>query len=189
MPHHVNGCVRESISWRPQWSEIYERWTRKFVSHNLWRCDPVTDDFEDLMQDAKFIFLKLTYAYPAVIDPPQFMSLYKTSIQNYIHDKSRYKRRKDASNVYTSVDAADLFSGRIGETTNVGYVVALLDELPEELKLVLHTLTHGRIRLRIEKRKSTKLRERESLNKKLCRKLNLTTTTDPIGDLYRFIAS
>ncbi len=184
--------VRLHIVWRAEWDGVFEGWTAKFIRRNKWRCDSI-DEFDDLMQDAKVIFSRLRHKYPKVVEPKHFMSLYQISIRNYFHDKSRYVRRKRAAGIVdaTYEDASrtvSYFDRRMSDLTNPGYMKALIEEMPDELKLVLSTLTHTtRRRLRIKQPKSKlPLRQRESLNKRLCRTLNLTTT-DPVGDLYRYL--
>jgi len=191
MSHRSTVCVRQRIVWRPEWNETFESWTKYFVSSNRWRREPYLD-FDDLMQEARELFYKLAEYYPRIIDPPHFMSIYKRSIQNIYHDHARL-RRHFMHNLELGLMAEEASTPpeeRIGEVTNPGYMVTLLNELPNELQLVLTTLATGRYRLKLKKHgKSIPLRERESLNKKLCRTLGLQTTTDPVGDLYRFFTT
>lgn len=81
--------------WSPKWDYPLEGWTYKFIQENKWRLEH-TNDVEDLMQDAYLIFERVRETYPFVTQPQHFMSLYKTSFRNYVHDKSRELTRKKA---------------------------------------------------------------------------------------------
>mgnify|MGYP001572231057 CR=1 FL=1 len=89
------------------------------------------------MQDAYLAFHKVSESYPRVIDPRHFMALYKTTLRNKMHDHARYVLRKRECVEITSKDVSELFEERIGDVTNYGYVAALLNEAPEELKMAL----------------------------------------------------
>lgn len=170
------------LVWRPEWTKEFEGYTVKYIKENIWRCDHI-HTFDDLLQDAKLLFIKICYSYPRVIEPENFMALYKSALRNDICDKSRYKRRKEALEVHLDDDVSvDAIAGRIGEMNNNGYLNALLLELPDELHSVLLAMAQQDEKLEPRKVR-TKLRRKENLSKRLARVLRLQTTTDPVRDL------
>lgn len=128
-------------AWAPVWSDSIEIWSRKFIRRNLWRCDWL-HSFEDLMQDAYMVFLYIGRSYPNV-SPAQFMALYKRSMENKLNDRASKKQRQRGARVDTSKDVSELADGRIGETTNAGYLQALLDAAPAELKMALEVIAQN----------------------------------------------
>ncbi len=179
---------RERIVWSPEWNDIFQAWTKKFLYANIWRCDSI-HSIEDLMQDAYIIFIYISDTYPRVIEPKNFMALYKMALANKIHDRSLYKKRRSAAEVVTSSDVSEFFTGRIGEMTNAGYLMALLNEAPEEVKLALATLAKGLP----DEGKRRSMQHREGLGDKLCRLAGLKPSgyhpgMDVIGELRKLLA-
>ena len=173
---------REQIIWSPVWSNEFEKWAASFLRKNKWRCDPV-NDFDDLMQEAFLTFAHLADTYPRVVEPKHFMALFKRAMTNKMHDRScRYDRRRDTVEAPISTDVYEVFSGRIGEVTNGGYLAALLNEAPEELQLVLAMLADGRLDDE-EPRHTTE--PVETLSEKACRMLGITG--DPIMEIKRLL--
>ncbi len=134
-------------------------------------------DLEDLLQDAFLIFTKIKVTYPRVIEPRHFMALYKRALINSLHDKAAYKQRRENIGVHLGIDAADLGIGRIGETSNAGYLAVLISEMPDELQAVLNRLAQG---LPLEKRRPYALQPREGLSMQLRRHLRLPINSDPL---------
>lgn len=173
---------RERIVWSPKWSE-YEGWAAGFLRGNKWRCERI-NDFDDLMQEAWITFNRVAVAYPRVIEPKHFMTLYKRAMINKMNDRScRVKRRRDTVEAPISVDVYEVFAGRIGEVTNSGYATALLNEAPEELKLVMAMLANGKLDEKPKPRHQ--LEPRENLSMRVCRLLGLTG--DPILEIKKLL--
>lgn len=181
---HGHKRVREHIVWTAVWGKEFEGYAANFYRENKWRCDPI-HELRDLMQDAFLIFEKVRLTYPRVIEPRHFMSLFKRALINHTHDRAAYKRRRDALEVHLSSDVSDFFVGRIGEVTNQGYLAALINELPDEMKLCLTTLANG-MPLQ-EKPKKRGLQPRESLTMQLRRMLRLPMNSDPLMILKRLL--
>lgn len=176
--------VRERVIWSPTWDKVIEGYTVKFCQKNSWRCDHIHQVI-DLMQDAYLVFVKVRDAYPRVVEARHFMALYKRALANNVHDKSAYKRRKDAAEVYLSADVSEFCVGRIGEVTNAGYVAALIAEMPEELRMVLNRLAQG---VPQEPRRRG-LQPRESLTMQLRRLLRLPINSDPMTMIKRVLTN
>jgi hypothetical protein len=176
--------VREAITWTPVWGKEFEGYAANFYRQHKWRCDHI-NEMCDLIQDAYLIFHKIKITYPRVIEPKHFMALYKRALANNMHDKSAYKGRKDVAEVYLSSDVTEFFAGRIGEVTNPGYLAALIDEMPEELKLALNMLAKGLPPEPVVKRRG--LQPREGLSMQLRRLLRMPINSDPLAIIRRFL--
>jgi hypothetical protein len=170
---------RVSPQWRIEWNRKIEIWTLNQVKRNMWRFDPI-DTYEDVMQEAKLLFYTLTKKYPIVIEIAIFFTLYKASLSNMFIDKTRKKSK--------SIETHELLEDvHLHGIPNYGYMNLLVDELPDDLKLVLKHLTGGRIRRTLD-RPTPKSIPRENHNMRLRRKLPIALI-DPVGDLKRFIQS
>jgi hypothetical protein len=165
---------RIATVWEPEWEGAIKNWATSFIKKQQWRCDKIYE-FEDLLQEAYVLFLKLAARYPRVVEPAHFMALFKTSLSNFIHDKSIYLQRKKECHVDVGVDISDFCISHIGETTNAGLTMLLLNEAPQELRLALALVTDDPASLGapINPRKP-----RENLNMKLRRILGLENTFD-----------
>lgn len=165
--------TRASTGWLPQWDDKIQKWTRGFVSKNLWRCDNI-HDVDDLMQDAYLLFLKIKHAYPRINKSSAFLNVYKAALRNALHDHARGMMVKNPVFVDTfEDDASSFYADRIvGEVTNNGYLAALLQEAPEELRMALALLNNNPEAVRGDGDR------RENLNQKLRRLLNVDSPFD-----------
>jgi hypothetical protein len=174
---------RLRISWSPKWGPDYIKWTASFIRDNKWRVDRI-HDFQDLMQDAYLIFDKIAEAYPRVISPSNFFGLYRRAIINKFHDRSCAKTRHGKVEVTLPEDVADFFIGRIGEAGNAGYVTALINELPEEMRLVIQHMTSNEPRPH-----RSRNQPRENLSRKICRTMGLPEDRDPVKELKQLLTT
>ncbi len=167
---------RPRLKWCPQWEGPIRAWAIKFINKNKWRCDSI-NDFDDLLQDAYLIFIKISDTYPRVIEQPHFMSLFKRAMHNQMHDRARYMQLKHVLHQETASDVSEFYDE--GEETHYGYVSALLEEAPEELREALELLVKNP-----EKLRETDLSlPRENLNGKLRRILGFGSKFDFVGML------
>lgn len=159
---------RREIVFTPSWEGPIQSWAFKFIHKNRWRCDAI-HEFDDLVQDAYLCFVKVRERYPRVVSPQQFMSLFRTTFTNQIHDHSRYMKRKRVVHADTHTDVSDLCTGLVGDLNNDGYVSAVLASAPEHLKraITLVTQDHPDLHLQYPKGK------RQNLNQKVGRILGI----------------
>ena len=163
--------TRVKLEWSPQWEGPVRGWALKHIRNHQWRCDRMHGQ-DDLLQEAHLIFMKLCHRYPRA-SPAQFMALFKTSLTNYINDRSSSLQRKQAVMVELNEDVSSLFAESIGETTNSGYLAVLLSEAPDELHMALTLMAENPQLLRTENKSAP-----ESLNAKLRRILGLGANFD-----------
>lgn len=173
---------RTAIVWSPTWDDSLRGWAAKFIRKNVWRCDRV-NEFDDLMQDAYLCFVKVAERYPRVVEPRHFMSLFQTTLRNYMHDHSRYTQAKRGAIEETALDVSELCSNRMGEVTNHGYLHALLAEAPEELQMALILLATDPEAVRVSPPHT-----RENLNMRLRRVLGVGEGFDFAGQLRAVLA-
>ena len=174
--------TRKQLVMFSAWSKEIEGWTTKQIAQNLWRFDS-SEDHDDVMQEARILFLKIERKYPAVTEPSHLFALYRTAISRMFIDKARARRRRIADKV--SID--DVVELPESPLQNYGHLSILLEDLSEELKTVLRALTTGRVRLKLDK-PTKKLRRRENHNMRLRRKFALTTA-DPVGELRAYFVN
>ena len=166
-------CTRAAPAWSPTWEGPVRQWSAKFIKNNKWRCDRVFD-FEDLMQEAHFIFWRISEKYPKVVEPRVFMGLYKVALSNWFHDRASYMKRHGQA-VDVGIDPLELCMGQTGELRHAGMLNLLLEEAPQELRLALALLAENPEALRSE---ISPKGERENLNMKLRRILGLSAAFD-----------
>jgi hypothetical protein len=157
-----------------QWRGPLRQWAAKFIKKNQWRCDRIYE-FDDLMQEAYLIFLRISEKYPHVVEPRHFMGLYKIALANWFHDQAAYMKRKNTQHVDLNADALELCLGQTGELRHAGLLSILLDEAPQELRLALALLAEHPETLRST---ANHKGHRENLNMKLRRILGLSGTFD-----------
>lgn len=169
----------ELISY-PTWSEVIEKWSLNEIRLNKWRFD-ASEDTEDLLQDCRILFFKLENFYPTVTDTPLFFTLYKTSIKRMFIDKARKQRRRITG--LTPID--DCAENQLPQDSPTAHLRLILEELPDELKIVLRLLTPKRVRLKVEVPR--KYRVRENFNMRL--RQRGISLNDPIGALKTYLAN
>ena len=186
---HLRKSDKKPKLWKPNWKPEIAGWTVTFIKENNWRCSDIVNSFEDLLQEAYIVFLRIKTTYPLVNTPKQFMALYKKSFTNYVIDLSRYKQRKEAVHVTDlPCDAIELGSGRIGEIENSGYVMSLLERSSEELKtlLLVYNDEAKLVKLR-EKYLRTSRKPRPNLNRRLCSLAGIEPKKDYIKELKNLL--
>jgi DNA-directed RNA polymerase specialized sigma24 family protein len=125
--------------WTPSWEPEIKGWAYNHIAKNKWRLEYI-NDFEDLLQDAYLVFLKVCDTYPRVVEPAHFMALYKTSLRNFLHDKSReYTRKRDLIDEEFNEEVVGDTKPDIalGTTHNDGPFLAMIGAASPELKMLL----------------------------------------------------
>lgn len=177
-------------SWHPTWTKDIERCAaaqiRAWMSDTVrkWNLDPATEGFDDLLQEARILFYTLEKKYPVANNMAHFSALFKTSLARSLIDRDRTRKRKAKLPSVHIDDVVD--DPQLVGMPNYGYFNVLLEEMPDELKLVLKDLTSGRVRLKVD-RPTPPSRPRENFNMRLKRRFPQLTLDDPVGDLQRIL--
>lgn len=161
--------TREAL-WSPTWNSVIIGWTKQFIRRNLWRVDPL-HDFDDLMQDAYLVFLRVKAAYPRVTEPQHFMSLYKVAMLNELTNKTRVKQRTPEMVGFDDV------SDHIITFNHTGELQVAMNCLPVEVKEALSKIDNP------DKLRSRNGQVRENLNAILRRVAKLPKGIDAIGPI------
>ncbi len=177
--------VRRRIVWSPCWTSEFQGYARNFIRENAWRVDPVHGR-DDLMQIAWLVFDHLAVSYPRVITQREFMALFKRALANKFNDMSSHKRRRADGMPIVPGDVTEIVSGRIGEVSNGGHVLALLDEMPEELKIALDLLSRDVPHPQPASRPK-RMVKRENLSTRICRSLGIARS-DPVKQLKQLLS-
>lgn len=175
---------RKLPAWQqPAWTPQLERWTAKQIRLNQWKFD-AADDFEDIMQEAKLLFFTLSKTYPIASKDAHLATIYRTSFSRKLIDRARQRKYRITVDETPVEEMADSLHG----LPNYGPLSMLLEEMPDELKLVLGALTTGRVRLSLNKPTKAS-RPRENHNMRLRRRFALPDTANPVGNLKAYFSN
>jgi NACalpha-BTF3-like transcription factor len=65
------------------WEGSFEGWSRKYISKNMWRVEPLMD-YSDAVQECALLFLTIRKHYRGKVDNAGWlMSLFKTTVRNH----------------------------------------------------------------------------------------------------------
>lgn len=187
----VRFAHREPMVWQPRWEPEIKGWAAKTIKKNIWRYDHL-HSFEDLMQDAYVCFLVCCERYPRVVEAPHFMALFKTTLRNFLCDRSIYNIRKKAITVDLEGDALEFADMLIGDLDNGGYLAVLLHEAPPEIKAALEVFMNEEYLHELQKPIRTEpkgLCYRETLNDRLCRLTGIDRSHDLVSGIQSWLQS
>lgn len=170
--------LRPHIEWEPVWDGYVRNWTVGFIKKNLWRCDKVTD-FDDLLQDAYLIFVRIRERYPRVVEPRHFMALFRTTMSNEMCNISRRQQQREMAIKDLDCDPCEYAEVCMSEFTNEGYLRALLSKAPHEIKRALAIISNE---VDTIAPRSAKPQPRENMNMRLNRILG-SRGIDFVGDI------
>lgn len=176
------------MAYTPTWPGPIEGYATNQVHRNLWRV-AATHDRDDLMQEARIVFLRCERRYPALDEARHFMALYKTALQRRIHELSNASSR-------VAHAPPDWEEGRdarepIGDTDNLGALNVLVRQAPREVRLVLSFFLEAPDGLVEQAERAWALhnRGRQELNAMLNRLLGPAVGPDPVGAVREHFSS
>ena len=124
----------------PEFQGVLEGWTVNHIKKNMWRVR-ATQEFEDVMQEAHCVFLKLKLYYADTVTEPQhFTALYKTSWQRKFIDLANADTAQRAETHWDETENRDghAMHEPIGELNNDGELATMLRQAPNEVLQVLN---------------------------------------------------
>lgn len=132
--------------YRPKWAGTFEAFTKNEVRKNLWRFKYLNQEFEDILSEAYYKFLKCKKDYPIVDTPQHFMALYKTALHRRFYDlameSTYYKDTVRVEDMYSTDDSDERvhildkeYSEPFGSDLGL-----LLRKAPQEIKDVLRVV-------------------------------------------------
>lgn len=131
-----------SISKRVKFVPVFDGgvkgWTINYLTKNAWRVERIMT-FDDCMQEANLVFLRVKRAYPRVTEPQHFMALFKTSWTNRFNDLSEENTKIRNNEVLLSLKGAvmPVEDNRVGDMANEGELLVMLRQAPREVRMVL----------------------------------------------------
>lgn len=122
---------KSAASPEPVFKGTIEGWTVNHIAKNLWRVECLMS-FDDCLQEAQLVFLRVKRTYPTIGEGPHFMSLYQTSLTRRFHDLSMEATALREHELPQAIP--DL---RVGDTANEGELRVMLRQAPREVRMVL----------------------------------------------------
>lgn len=120
----------------PRFKGPIEGWTVNYTHSQFWRIESLLE-WEDVMQEAYIVFMRVSAKYPTTDTPQHFMALYKRAWANHITDLSneatqhrRMVRMSDDDEVAGVFEFA-------GEIENDGILGIKLAQAPDDVRKVL----------------------------------------------------
>lgn len=196
----VSGSVSPSAascSFEPQFEGPIEGYVVNFLKKNYWRM-AASLEYGDVMQEAKCLFLQLKAHYPRVDSPQWFMSLFKMSLTNLVHDlatkDSMLREIPPLSSVEIGGDDGSfgtMLDSIPGDTENLGMLSIMIRKAPEDVRSVLSLFLNAPQEivdlawLAWSRKKGKKGDE----NDLLCRWLGRPLGTDLVGPVREYFAN
>lgn len=94
-------------------------------------------EFDDLLQEAYLVYMRVKASYPAIDKPAWFMSVFSVSLRNHLLNM--------AAKCGRTVSLEDVPLGDLLEpqTADLGFSSMVLQELPEAVKHLIHAVCFG----------------------------------------------
>jgi hypothetical protein len=176
----------------PEFKGPIEGYVVNYLSANYWRVKN-NMEYEDMMQEAQVVYLRLVRKYPDIDTPQHFMALFKTSWGNHFVDftnKETNARALMYENQFQDVEdtMSNFMSSIMGDSNNNGYLLILIKEAPAEVRQVLSLFLNAPSEILDLASKAWKDggRNQDYGNNMLCKLLGIEPGTDVIGIVQRY---
>lgn len=93
-------------------------------------------EFEDLLQEAYIVYMKCKQAYPHIDNPAWFMAMFSRSLHNKLINLAARSGRYISTEDMSPDDEP-------ATNTDEGFLRMVLQELPDEIKDLIRTVTDG----------------------------------------------
>lgn len=161
-----------------------EGYVMNFLRANTWRVDR-TMEHDDMMQEARVVFLYLSQKYPTIDTPQHFMALYKTAWFNRFTDLTHKDTRSRHVVSYSqNEDEGDDYIGAIaGDLSHDGALLTAIRQAPSEVQSVVSLFLNAPVELLDLASAAWRSRghNRDHGNAMLCKMLGVKTDTDLVG--------
>lgn len=126
--------------YKPAFKGPIEGWTVNYTKAQFWRVEAMME-WQDVMQEAYIVFMRVSAKYPVMDTPQHFMALYKRAWVNHVTDLSNEATKLRA---LVGEDPAEpdlgAVSMAIGDTDNDGVLGVKLRQAPDDVRKVLHLM-------------------------------------------------
>lgn len=176
------------MSCTPDFDGELEGYVHNQLKRHFWRVSK-TLAYDDVMQEARLVFVECRARYCPIDTPQHFMSLFKTAWYRRFTDLAYTSSRKTDHEVpdfriYDEGEGVDTFiSTAQGETGNAGPVLVALHRAPAEVKAVLSLMLNAPQEMveAVEAAWKAKGKKRGMGNAHLCRLLGRPEGEDLLG--------
>lgn len=178
----------------PKFEGAIEGYVVNFLRTNFWRVQR-SMEFQDCMQEAHWLFLRLAERYGVLDTPQHFMGLFKRSWHNHFTNLSNTdtKIRVEVSDSQLADDGEDIsYSGMleqmVGDTDCTGHVLILLQQAPADVRTVLAFFASAPqdvVESAFSAWRSAR-RKKEGGNNMLCQLLGFAPGTDLLGSVSKY---
>ena len=193
--------ILPSRSYTPVWKD-FEGYCVYFLKSNYWRVQSHME-YEDCVQEAHLLFLKLKKHYGNLDTKKHFMGLFGTAMTNRFNDlankvsklrcevgdetayeEAQHSERSDWCGANALVDANEL----VGDFNNDGMLAIMIEQAPSEIKLVLSLFMKAPVEVLDMFSDSWKQRGKKNDfgNAHLCEVLGLPEKTDIVGKVRQY---
>lgn len=133
--------IFSSRKYSPQWNGPIEGYVVNFMKRNQWRVQSHME-YEDCIQEAYYIFLRLKHKYGRLDTPQHFMALYKTTLTNEFNDLVAKSVKYRVEVLENKLDGYyDMLIDTVaGDSNNDGELSIMMEQAPGEIKLVLQLM-------------------------------------------------
>ena len=178
----------------PKFEGAIEGYVVNFLRTNYWRVQR-SMEFQDCMQEAHWLFLRLTDRYRSIDTPQHFMGLFKRSWHNHFTNLSitDTKLRAELSDSHTTTDDDSssylgILETLVGETDCNGQLMIMLQQAPADVRTVLSFFMVAPQELVDAASASWRAsrKKKEGGNNMLCQLLGFPPGTDVLGSVSEY---
>lgn len=169
-----------------------EGYVVNYLRANFWRVKN-SMEYEDMLQEAHVVYLRLAQKYHDIDTPQHFMALFKTAWSNHFVDISRKdtnSRLMMYENQFADNDdvLSNFLSSVVGDQSNTGHLVVMIKQAPAEVRQVLSLFINAPTEILELASKSWKSsgRNQDFGNNMLCTMLGVEQGTDIIGTVRKY---
>ena len=171
------------MSFKPEFKGPIEGWTVNYVKRNIWKVER-SMEWQDLMQEAYIVFLRVAAKYPEVETPQHFMALYKLAFTRAFIDfaylDTKLRNEVSASGIVSQDDTQGGYEV-MGDLNNDGNLATLLRQAPREVLMVLNLFLNAPtelVELALSSWQGQDKRCKTGGSAKICRMLGLPPELD-----------
>lgn len=144
-------------------------------------------DHDDYLQEAYCTFLRCATRYPMLDTPQHFMSLFKRSWTNRVHDLARSSSSAGLEvRPGLNEDGEEIaFAEPVGELENAGFLAVLVRQAPDEVRAVLALLINAPAEILDLALNSLRGTSDSGLNRWLNARIGMASNHDTVGAVRR----
>lgn len=146
-PNNTKASAQDSDqNWKPKFQGAVEGYVVNWIKKNHWKVNQQLPEFEDVKQEAYFIFLTVEQKYPLIDNDAWFMDMFKKTFGCRMIDCSRKQIRHKKHFTETDVLLSDgeeslsLTDMMVGDLETEALSERLVEQADGEVQEVLRTV-------------------------------------------------